>query len=210
MEQIKPKYVALKCPGCATAFKFPMPAQAGLVKVKCPKCGQIIPVKLNFKPVTMAPTAGQSTQPAPAGAPSQPQAAPAQPEAAKPKKGTKVLPTYAMTSTGVIEIVRFGGLLGKMGNTSFPLHEGQNTIGRADVDLPSDIEIKNDTTVSRRSVAIEVTNKEGKGYQFKLKVLRALNPVMHNDKPLIEGEIVYLNYGDSIRLGKTTLRFKRQ
>ncbi len=35
-----------------------------------------------------------------------------------------------------------------------------------------------------------------------MKVLRAANPVLHNDKPLMEGEIIYLNYGDSIRLGE--------
>lgn len=124
------------------------------------------------------------------------------------RKPTKKLPGDGMNGNGCLEIVRFGSMLGGIANTRFPLRVGLNTIGRADFDTPSDISIKNDPTISRRSVTIEVVPKEY-GFLAKMKVLRAANPVLHNDKPLMEGEIIYLNYGDSIRLGRTTLRFNK-
>lgn len=124
------------------------------------------------------------------------------------RKPTKKLPGDGMNGNGCLEIVRFGSMLGGIANTRFPLRVGLNTIGRADFDTPSDISIKNDPTISRRSVTIEVVPKEN-GFLAKMKVLRAANPVLHNDKPLMEGEIIYLNYGDSIRLGRTTLRFNK-
>ena len=39
----------------------------------------------------------------------------------------------------------------------FPLHNGVNTIGRADDEIVSDIAIENDDSISRRSIAIEVS-----------------------------------------------------
>ena len=121
------------------------------------------------------------------------------------KKKTKPLTTEAKMSSG--KLVRLGELL-NIDKKSYNLRIGTNSIGRYDEALHSDIEVKNDSTMSRRSVVIEVVQKEN-GYLFKLKVLRAANPIMHNDKPLIEGEAIYLNYGDRIKLGKTTFVFEK-
>lgn len=93
-------------------------------------------------------------------------------------------------------------------NKDFRLSEGKNTIGRYDESAMCDIAIKNDSSMSRRSVEIEVVKTE-KGYSFKLTVLKATNPVLHNGNSLIAGESVSLNFGDSIVMGKTKFRFDK-
>lgn len=90
-------------------------------------------------------------------------------------------------------------------NHSYVLTEGINTIGREDEEKPSDIQIK-DEYVSRRSVSIDVQDS-GNGYLFKFFVRKALNPVYVNGHEHEEGTSVFLNEGDTIRLGSTKLRF---
>ena len=70
------------------------------------------------------------------------------------------------------------------------------------------IAIKNDSTVSRRSVKIEV-NYTSSGNTFKLTVLKSTNPVLLNGNALAKGEAVSLNFGDIITMGKTRFRFDR-
>ena len=91
----------------------------------------------------------------------------------------------------------------------FPFHNGVNTIGRADDEIVSDIAIENDDSISRRSIAIEVSMAELGGYLFKLTVLKSANAVLHNNVPLSEGDSVSLNYGDRIVLGRTKLKFDK-
>lgn len=105
------------------------------------------------------------------------------------------------STTGKLQLLRKGWL-----NRDFPLSVGKNVIGRYDEDAPTDIAIKDDSGMSRRSVEIEVFQTP-RGYSFRLKVLKCTNPVLHNNKPLLEGEAVSLNFGDSIILGKTQFRF---
>lgn len=93
-------------------------------------------------------------------------------------------------------------------NKDYILKEGKNIVGRYDESAPSDISIKKDPSMSRRSVVIDVTSSE-KGYFFKLKVLNATNPVLHNNTPLYIGDTVSLNFGDSITLGQTRFRFDK-
>lgn len=88
---------------------------------------------------------------------------------------------------------------------SYTLQEGSNTIGREDDDDPSDIQIK-DEYASRKSVDIVVSDSE-EGYLFKFEVHKAANPIYINAHELEEGTSVYLNDGDTIRLGSTKLRF---
>ncbi len=87
------------------------------------------------------------------------------------------------------------------------LQEGSYTIGRKDDTYPSDIEF-NDNEMSRRSVLLEVTEKNG-GFFYKLTVKKAMNPVLHNNKELAEQESVYLNFGDAFQLGRTVIHFKK-
>ena len=91
----------------------------------------------------------------------------------------------------------------------YPLPVGGRTvIGRDDPRCPSDFGIRGDSHVSRRSVAIDV-DRGDEGYTFKMTVLNATNPVLHNGRQLAAGESIYLNFGDSITLGKTKLIFEK-
>lgn len=93
-------------------------------------------------------------------------------------------------------------------NKDFPLGIGKHVIGRYDESEISDISIKNDNAMSRRSIRIDVDPTE-KGFVFKLTVLKATNPVLHNNTPLVNGESILLNFGDTIILGKTKFRFDK-
>ena len=85
---------------------------------------------------------------------------------------------------------------------------GKHYIGRDDDELRSDISIQ-DEYVSRRSVLIEAIPKGGKECLYKLTVNSATNPVLINGQAKNVGESIYLNYGDTILVGNTTLTFKR-
>lgn len=95
---------------------------------------------------------------------------------------------------------------GFMRRKSYVLHEGSNYIGRHDNEIPSDVNIDDDY-VSRRSILIEVA-KAPKGFTYKLTVKKCTNPVLINGKEQTEGNSIYLNYGDTILVGNTTLTFK--
>jgi len=81
-------------------------------------------------------------------------------------------------------------------------------IGRDDDEVKSDIIIKDDY-VSRRSILLEVIPKGGTECLYKITVKKASNPVLVNGKEIAIGESAYLNYGDTILVGNTTLTFKR-
>lgn len=169
----------IACPDCNTKMRI-NPQKEGKMSASCPKCNSSILIGVKDGKVVSV----------------------------EKKKTKRLSSEEGNTSSGRLSIVRFGGLLGSMAKKSFPLHVGSNTVGRYDEELHSEIEIKNDNMMSRRSIVIEVIQKET-GFLFKLQVLKATNPVMHNNKPLIEGEIIYLNYGDSIKLGKTEFIFEK-
>ena len=129
----------------------------------------------------------------------------------KGKIGLDVRPqTAVITISEQLQLYRGKLILLRKGwlNKDFHLSEGKNIVGRYDESANCDIAIKNDTSMSRRSVEIEVVRTE-KGFTFKLTVLKATNPVLHNGNPLIAGESVSLNFGDSIVLGKTKFRFDK-
>lgn len=95
---------------------------------------------------------------------------------------------------------------GFMRHKSYVLHEGSNYIGRHDNEIPSDVNIDDDY-ISRRSILIEVAQAT-KGFTYKLTVKKCTNPVLINGKAQAVGNSIYLNYGDTILLGNTTLTFK--
>lgn len=92
-------------------------------------------------------------------------------------------------------------------STHYPLPIGEHTIGRYDLEKPSSISIKGDSSMSRRSVSITASISKDEGFKYLLRVLSATNPVSHAGHPLTEGEEIYLNFGDEIRLGGTLFRF---
>ncbi len=93
-------------------------------------------------------------------------------------------------------------------NKKFHLGLGSYTVGRYDESEMSDFSVRNDSGISRRSVRIDV-NQTAAGFTFKMTVVRATNPVLHNNSELSVGESVYLNFGDSIMMGRTRFRFER-
>lgn len=121
----------------------------------------------------------------------------------RPKTATINVSEQLQLFRGKLILLRRGWL-----NKDYRLSEGKNVIGRHDESLMCDIAIKNDSSMSRRSVEIDVS-KTDKGYTFKLTVLKATNPVLHNGNPLMAGESVSLNFGDTILMGKTKFRFDK-
>jgi FHA domain. len=88
------------------------------------------------------------------------------------------------------------------------LKVGSNIIGRKDYDMPSDISFDDDY-MSRRSVSIDVEKDTNRaGYKFKLTVINAANPVFVGSTQLYVGNSIYLNYGDTIKMGNTVMTFK--
>lgn len=119
-------------------------------------------------------------------------------------------PTVNVCDSELIQMFRGKLILLRKGwlNKTFHLDEGITTVGRHDESAMSDISIKGDPSISRRSIEIK-TERTVKGYTFKLTVRKATNPVLHNSNPLMSGESVSLNFGDTLTLGKTKLRFEK-
>ena len=97
---------------------------------------------------------------------------------------------------------RFWGLI----KDRYRLREGTTIIGRYDEDYPSDISLKGDNMISRQSIAIIIEADEY-GFDFKLRVQNATNPVKVNGKRIKVGEELLLEFGDAIQLGNSKLIF---
>lgn len=100
------------------------------------------------------------------------------------------------------------GLFAK--NKIHSLHEGVITIGRRNVDCPSDIML-DDPTVSRRSLKLSIEKRHCGNttyYTYNMTVQRTTNPVIYNGDALVEGDMVELRIDDTIILGKTKLILK--
>lgn len=89
----------------------------------------------------------------------------------------------------------------------YELSKGTHYVGRYDEENNSDFAIK-DKYASKRSIKIEV-NLNGESLLYKLTVEKATNPVYHNNKELSVGDVVYISYGDTIKLGKTLIRVEK-
>lgn len=183
---------AFLCKNCGKPVVFKLP-QPGLMGVKCRQCGTLTYVKAKA-PVQQAAPSDKKPAPAkPAEQSKQQEETPQKTKVVDKNKGNR--------SPGILT---WGNIFRRK---KFPLNEGTYVIGRKDSVNHSDVEL-NDAEVSRRSVVIEVTRKED-GYYFKLTVKKALNPVLHNNRPLAVSESIYLNYGDSIQLGRTVINFSK-
>lgn len=90
----------------------------------------------------------------------------------------------------------------------FPLSEGCYVVGRKDPNVPCEIAVTNDPTMSRRSVEITCMRLIS-GYSYRLKVLKATNPVIINGIELGINAVVSLQAGDSFKLGKTIFKLEK-
>lgn len=93
----------------------------------------------------------------------------------------------------------------------FPLGVGVHTIGRPDSDSPGnvDILIADDPGISREAAIIEVTDSDGDLFYKLSAPASTTNAVLHNYTPIVNGRSVMLNYGDTIVIGHTKMRFDR-
>lgn len=97
-----------------------------------------------------------------------------------------------------------GGLFNKR---YYNLSRGTHYVGRHDQFEPSNFQLHDDT-VSRRSLRIDVM-QVGDGTTYKMTVQRAFNPVFHNNRELHTGDIVYLYYGDRIKIGQSIIKVEK-
>lgn len=97
-----------------------------------------------------------------------------------------------------------GSLFGKK---DYILTKGCHYIGRQDKEAASDFSIK-DKYASSRSLRIDV-NENGGNLIYKMTVEKASNPVYHNNRELAVGDIVYLTYGDNLKLGRTFVKIQK-
>ena len=83
-----------------------------------------------------------------------------------------------------------------------PLKMGTNVIGRLAQSGKADIQITNDQYMSRRHLQIDVV-KTAYGIEHHLVEINSKNIIILNDKPIQRGDILKLNFGDKLRLGRT-------
>lgn len=115
-----------------------------------------------------------------------------------PRNSTRIIPGFAQATPQGILVWTEGNRV-----NSIPMKIGDVIIGRADNIEKSDVMI-DDATASRRSVRISVARGESSGkYTFKLSVLRTTNAVYVNHNVLYNRSSIYLNYGDTIKIGET-------
>lgn len=213
------EYLTFNClnPGCGKLIKMKRPGKSGIYAVTCPHCGMKKP--LRFKGTEAAETplgapaaAAVSGSPHPADTPQPaPQPAPHPTPAPTSTQVAANLPAPPDTADrdcfndfrGKLTLLRKGWL-----NKSFPIGIGRHLVGRHDPAAMSDISIRNDSGISRRSVEVKVEFGDH-GYSFKLTVLKATNPVLLNDAPLSPGQSATLSFGDIITLGETRLRLDK-
>lgn len=186
--------VDITCRKCGAKRRITLPAKPGRYSVPCPneECREPMIFVVQPKEIKM----GQGT---PSGTPAADSAR---------NDGSKVATMMVKPGKRCGEIVHHELVIRNLmrRNRHFRLHEGSNTVGRADADKPSDISIDTDRTMSRRSVDI-LMDVTPEGAVFKLKVLGATNPVLHNGQPLSVGDEIYLTSGDTVKLGSTVFHF---
>lgn len=210
----------IKCPHCQApvVMRINMPAIAPAkpagppapmhikvgepARVQCPQCGKVhvitptVPGRKTFNCVRCHTTVALVIE--------DPQVMPPKQADKQPSTTIALRDTDTQQAMGAIT---FGGFLG-LNRKTVRLRVGQNTIGRADDEKPSSIAF-NDSFMSRQSVLIDVMPGEDAraGFRFQFKVLNAANPVYVNKQQYAVGDSVFLNYGDTIKLGRTTMRF---
>ena len=191
----------LKCPHCEQSFNVKHPMKACTATVTCPKCQQQFNAKFDAVPPEVLQRLQQASRPqAPQGTAPRPQQPP-QEEASE----TRAIHLGGSSASGPIaQLVEKGGIFSR--SVRHTLHLGENTIGRADQDQPSDIQLK-DNAVSRRSATLLVSKDAG-GYHYRFAVNKATNPVYVNGKLTQEGEAIFLKTGDTIQLGKSKLKLE--
>lgn len=124
----------------------------------------------------------------------------------KIRERTIRLPEQVLSHSIVAQLLIIDGP--QSDRSGFPLHQGDNIIGRDDPDTMQDIAIRGDMAISRRSVNLEVNKTSDGGYSYMLRVLNAKNPVYANGMPIHTGQSFILRQGDIVQMGSTKLMLK--
>ena len=90
----------------------------------------------------------------------------------------------------------------------FPLKQGKNVIGRIAQTGTADIQLSDDLYMSRSHIEINIV-QTALGLEHRLEEINSKNEVLLNAKPLQRGEILVLQFGDKMILGKTEVIFER-
>ena len=194
------------CTSCGVKLRIRNP-KPGEHQIKCPKCGNL--VAYQWQPASQPtpqpapqPTPQPTSQPTP-----QPTPQPAPPLDNDADGKTKVL------GIGFNKVLVTGQLLLKKGfmkhDEVFDLSEARDyIIWRNDPMALSDINV-DDPTMSRQSVKISASVSNNGSFLYKLCVLRSTNKVMVNGRPVSQGDSVFLEFGDSFVLGRSTFVFQK-
>ena len=197
--------IKFACKFCGQEINTPAPQQAGMYVISCPHCKKQMRVKYTPRPISMA-SSPQTSQSSPASNTENVRHSPTRRfnDSMGPSwKESSLQEPKIVGNVGRLSMVRLG-----FDKEYFPLRIGENTIGRKDPTQPSDIEIGDDETMSRRSVMITVSEAGG-GYTYKLTVLKTFNPVLVNGVSLAVGQSMHLSIGASLCLGQTVLRLEK-
>lgn len=196
--------IRFACKLCGQEINIPAPQQAGMYAITCPHCHRQMKIKYSAKPITMA------SSPQPISSHSSSNTEKLRHASTRRFNSSEELlkgtsPKVSQVSTGIarLSLVRIG-----CEKEYFPLHKGDNIVGRRDSTQPSDIEIYGDPTISRRSIKLTVSEEDG-GFTYSLTVLKTLNPVLVNGSTIAVGQTVHLVVGASIYIGQTMLRMEK-
>lgn len=98
----------------------------------------------------------------------------------------------------------------KIADAVYTLEEGRNTIGRKALSSNADVQLAvEDKYMSREHISITVVKKSS-GYQHRIENITTRNHVYINGVEMKSGEVLILQNGDVIRLGKTEIQFVRE
>ena len=198
-----PSVIRFSCKFCGQEINIPAPSQVGIYSITCPHCQKQMKVQYTPKPITLASAPNVSSTPSSVEM-ERVRHTPTRhfnsPEDLLEKSSSRS--SRSSSGIGRLSMVRI-----KKEKEYFPLHIGENSIGRKDPTQPSDIEIGGDDTMSRRSVLITVS-AHMEGYSYSLTVLKCANPVLVNGSPVPVGQTVSLAVGASLFMGQTMLRLE--
>lgn len=170
--------IFIKCPHCHVGLKVDEgKIPLDIASFKCPKCKQFIPISLLSK------------------------------EDRERDNNSETQVLFCNQQKGKM------GYLSVTANEftpeqTIPLHEGTLTVGRKTTSQLADIGIETtDKAMSRKHIQIEI-KKDTKGvYKHFLSDNKSKNHTLYNSKYLKDGEIVVMNNGDEIIIGRTVLHF---
>ena len=220
MEEKKQRpVITAACCHCGTEIQFYLPEKAGVIRLTCknPLCGKPFAVKINEKIITL----GNSPKTAESDAKQNAQGTPheqSQQEEVKHNdqdatqfdevEHEKTEPIHKPKDSAlphaIAHLKQPRGLFRR--DLVYPLSLGENTIGRKDASKPSKIMIEGDSTVSRRSISITVTERDGE-YEYLFTLLsKPKNRILVDGKEYTEPPASFVIYpGAEIKLGRTQL-----